>query len=106
MKELLAIVSTEYGDFLARRRSDPRFARDTAMVLTRVARILSLFGTQADALKTHEQALQIRKSLVHDGPDDLTLRAELAETWHDIGILRAPWASAPRRRWPRTAKPC
>jgi tetratricopeptide (TPR) repeat protein len=88
LQALLAIVSSKYRDFLARRQSDPRFARETATVLTRMARITSQFGTQADALKTHEQALQIRTSLVHDAPDDLSLSAELAETWHDIGILR------------------
>src|SRR5262249_52094050 len=73
LKELLAIVSSQYGHFLARRRSDPRFAHDAATVLTRMARIMSLVGTQADALKTHEQALQIRASLVHATPDDLSL---------------------------------
>jgi tetratricopeptide (TPR) repeat protein len=88
LKEVLKIVSVENADFLARRGSDPRFARETATVLTRVARIMTLFGTQADALKTHEQALEILKSLVRRNPRNLALHAELAETWHDIGILR------------------
>ena len=55
LKELMAIVSTKYGDLLAQRRNDPRSARETATVLTQVSRIMSLFGTQADAFKTHEQ---------------------------------------------------
>jgi serine/threonine protein kinase len=88
LKELLRIVSTENADFLARRGSDSRFAPVTATVLTRVARIMSLFGNQADALRTHEHALQIRQSLVRNQPRNRERRAELAETWHDIGILR------------------
>jgi serine/threonine protein kinase/xanthine/CO dehydrogenase XdhC/CoxF family maturation factor len=100
LRELLAIVSSEYDDFLARRRSQPRFARQTATVLTQVARILSLFGTQADALTRHEQAREIRQSLVDLAPEDSTLRdelaAELAESWHDIGILRRALGKGPR----------
>jgi serine/threonine protein kinase len=88
LKELLAIVRTEYGDFLARRRGDPRFARERATVLTQLARIMFLFGNQSDALEQHEQALEIRQSLVQIAPANLMLKAELAETWHEIGVLR------------------
>jgi serine/threonine protein kinase len=97
LKELLRFVSTENADFLARWGSDPRFARETATVLTRVARIMAMFGTQADALKTHEKALEIRKSLVDRKPKDMALRAELAETWHDIGILRGALGQGARK---------
>ena len=87
LKDLLAIVLRQNGDYLARRRNDLRFARSSAMALTRVARILNLSGMPAKALEAHEQALQIRQALAADAPGDLNLRAELAETWHDIGIL-------------------
>ena len=88
LKDLLTIVLKEYGDFLPRRSGDPRFARKSAAVLTRVARILNLFGDRAEALSTHEKALQSRQLLVQNSPNDFSVAAELAETWHDIGILR------------------
>ena len=89
LRALLAIVQKEYGDFLAQRRDDPRFARESALVLSRVARILNLFGSRVDALKAHEQALAIRQRLAQDAPDDLELHAALAESWHEIGTLQS-----------------
>ena len=98
-------LETEYGDYLARRGNDPRFARDSATVLTRVARILNLFGDAGRRPRDPRAGAGDPPIAGPGRPRGPALRAELAETWHDIGILRAPWGRAPRRSTP-TARRC
>src|SRR5262249_30760555 len=84
---LLMSVLARYADHLARWSEDPRFSRERATVLTRVARILILFGSRNDALARYRQALDLQRSLTRARPDDLMLQREVAETWHNIGDL-------------------
>ena len=85
LKELLEILLREHGDFLARHRNDPKFAREAADTLTRMARLMDLIGSRQAALRAHEQALQLRLTMAVPTSER---RAELAESYHEIGDLQ------------------
>jgi tetratricopeptide (TPR) repeat protein len=88
LNALLKLVRDPYGDYLSRHRSDAQFDRQSAQILTSLARITDLSGSRASALGRYEQALDLWTQLAENAPDDLTLQAALADTWHEIGDLR------------------
>ena len=88
LNELLSLVRNQYGDYLSSHRGDARFARQSAQILTSLARITNLSGSRADALATYEEALTLWSPLAGSAPGDLELQAALADTWHEIGSLR------------------
>ena len=81
-------MRNQYGDYLSSHRGNARFARQSAQILTSLARITDLSGSRADALTTYEEALTLWIPLAESAGDDLTIQAALADTWHEIGTLR------------------
>jgi serine/threonine protein kinase len=99
--ELLSLVSNQYGDYLQKNyrgdawvaylqnyRGDAWVARQSAKILTSLARITDLSGSRADALAKYEEALALWIPLAESAAGDLRIQSALADTWHDLGILR------------------
>ena len=88
LNELLSLVRSQYRDYLSSHHGNARFARQSAQILTSLARITDLSGSRADALATYEEALALWIPLADSAGDDPKIQSPLADTWHEIGILR------------------
>jgi tetratricopeptide (TPR) repeat protein len=86
LKELTRILMDEHRDFLKRRLSNAGFAEESATVLNRMARLMDLVGSDADALTAYQEALPLRRSISAAKPEDSRSWMQLAETLHNIGM--------------------
>lgn len=90
-KELLEIALHYYARSLGEGDGGPVPDEELANTYARVARLIDLVGTRAEALRAFEKALQAQRKLAADPApaEDLAQRqADLAETLHSIGVIQ------------------
>lgn len=90
-RELLLSKALEHLDNLsAESRGNPALERELATAYMRVGDlrgggVSSNLGDSGGAAKSYRKALEIRRSLAADRPDDLDLQLELAESHNSVG---------------------
>ena len=90
-KDLLELALEYYHKFIAEQRNDPDLQAELAAAYYRVAKITAEIGTKdsfGESLKSHNQALDIRKQLVLENPDNENYRRQLAESYLSISELQ------------------
>ena len=67
--------------------ADGRSRRDLADTVNRIGRTLSNMGRLKEAEATYRDALEIRRRVADESPDDLELRSDLAASHNNLGYL-------------------
>ena len=89
----------QYLDSLAKESSgDPSLQRELAMAYEKVGDVQgwdvrSNLGDTAGALQSYEKSHVIREALVAANPKDERSRADLAETYNELGPSNSRWGS-------------
>ncbi len=69
------------------RADDPRSRQKLAHAYNSLAVLLARRGERGEGLATHEKALALREALRADDPADFERRADLAQTYSNIGLV-------------------
>ncbi len=76
------------------RRDDPVTLARLAAACFELGKLTAEIGSRDDAIASHRQALEIRKSLANDHPEVAEYRSALAESYHSLGTLYMSVGSA------------
>jgi serine/threonine-protein kinase len=87
--ELLESALRFYRDFLKERGDDPALQAEAAAIQLRIGRIQTEFGAADDARQTLQSAIATYQAAVTRKPEDLALRAALADAWQARGDVAA-----------------
>jgi serine/threonine protein kinase len=86
-KSFLESALIYYQKFVAQHANDRQLRADLADAYERVGIITELIGTRPDALKAHQQALNLRSNLADTDPRNIRLQQAVAKAHDNIGNL-------------------